>query len=177
MVLPEQSAQFKRRSLAAVAHDRRRGKAGAIDLPADDRRRDWTCQSPLAVGTPLAPFAPGSTGADDLLVRTRADAGCVTLGNKASAVPADDVERPVLSVGPPGAAHRRRDRITPVTAGHGELDPIRMRRFLRGVPLCLPGAARVCDDVTAIGDRVRRKCPVFFALWFGLSGARHWLKW
>ena len=75
--------------------------------------------SPLGPCSPTSPRAPRVR--NDLPVRTRADTGCVALGNKTSAVPGDDIERPVFRIGAPGAAHRRRSRITPVTAKSWEL--------------------------------------------------------
>src|SRR6516225_11137605 len=78
--LLEQPAQFERRALAAVAHDRYRDVARAVDLPVANRRaaQSWIAlRSTLAALSPRASSAALAAAGDDLPAVARTRSGVV----------------------------------------------------------------------------------------------------
>src|SRR5262245_54941608 len=93
--LLEQPAQFERRALAAVAHDRHRDIARAIDLPVANHRAARSRIAPRAGRAALSSFAGSAAPAlagDQLPAGTRAGTRRVLERDEASAVESDDVE-------------------------------------------------------------------------------------
>src|SRR5262249_54061073 len=93
--LLEQSAKLERRPLAAIAHDRRRDGALAIDLPAADRRAVRSRIAPRAGKAALSLLAGSAAltlACQQLPARTRAGTGRVLEREEARAVESGDVE-------------------------------------------------------------------------------------
>src|SRR5262249_6266097 len=153
--LLEQPAQFERRALAAIAHDRRRDIARAVDLPVANRH---AAQSWVALRSPLAALAHRTRNATLTWTRKQLPAGtrAVNWGilerDEAAAVASDDVQTTILLGLVERAAHG--DAIA-VAAGGGEADPVGVRWRLPGIALRLERAAVIGDHVARVVHGLR----------------------
>jgi LysR substrate binding domain len=152
--LLEQPAQFELRAIAAVAHDRRRDVARAIDPPVANRRAPRSriaLRAGRAALSLLASDPALALAGNELPAGTRAGTRLIFERDEAAAVESNDVETTIFRGLVERAAH---GEALAVAASSGEAEPVGMRRWLPGVAPRLIGAAVIGDDVALIVDRL-----------------------